>query len=360
MNTLTVGFIGIGLIGGSIAKVLKKNRPDIYTIAYNRSEAPLKQALSEGVIDKACDIDESFLACDFIFLCTPVEYNSVYLKKLMPFIKRGCIVTDVGSVKGYIHRTVEELGLEKCFIGGHPMAGSEKTGYASATDILLENAFYAITPTRETTQDMLARYIELVKLTGAIPVVLEPEHHDYSVAGISHVPHIIAASLVNLIKHSDDENGTMKLLAAGGFKDITRIASSSPEMWEQICTTNTDAIVKLLGDYIDYLSGIRELISAKDHTALNAFFDEARQYRNSVTDGRKGPIVREHIVYCNIQDREGALLDIISRLSAAHINIKNLAIVNNRDSEAGALKILFNNELDRLAAINILGEAVVQ
>ena len=238
MNTLTVGFIGLGLIGGSIAKVLKKNRPDIYTIAYNRSEAPLKQALADGVIDKAGRIDEAFLECDFIFLCTPVEYNSVYLRKLIPFIKKGCIVTDVGSVKGYIHRTVSELGLEECFIGGHPMAGSEKTGYANASDILLENAFYAITPTKATTQDMLARYIELVKLTGAIPVVLDPEHHDYSVAGISHVPHIIAASLVNLIKHSDDKNGTMKLLAAGGFKDITRIASSSPEMWEQICTTS--------------------------------------------------------------------------------------------------------------------------
>ena len=264
MNTLTVGFIGLGLIGGSIAKVLKKNRPDIYTIAYNRSEAPRKQALADGVIDTATGkIDESFLECDFIFLCTPVEYNSEYLGKLIPFIKKGCIVTDVGSVKGYIHHTVEELGLEECFIGGHPMAGSEKTGYDNASDILLENAFYAITPTKATTQDMLARYIELVRLTGAIPVVLDPEHHDYSVAGISHVPHIIAASLVNLIKHSDDEAGTMKLLAAGGFKDITRIASSSPQMWEQICTTNTDAIVKLLGDYIDYLSQIKDIVTLR-------------------------------------------------------------------------------------------------
>ena len=360
MNTLTVGFIGLGLIGGSIAKVLKKNRPDIYTIAYNRSEAPLKQAVADGVIDKASQVDESFLACDFIFLCTPVEYNSVYLEKLTPFIKKGCIVTDVGSVKGYIHHTVGQLGLEDCFIGGHPMAGSEKTGYSNASDILLENAFYAITPTKSTTKDMLARYIELVKLTGAIPVVLEPEHHDYSVAGISHVPHIIAASLVNLIKHSDDENGTMKLLAAGGFKDITRIASSSPEMWEQICTTNTNAIVKLLGDYIDYLTKIKDIVSSREHAALNAFFDEARQYRNSVADGRRGPIIAEHVVYCTIQDREGALLDIISRITASHISIKNLAIVNNRDSEEGALKIFFNNELDKLAAINVLGESVVQ
>lgn len=151
----------------------------------------------------------------------------------------------------------------------------------------------------------------------------------------------------------------MKLLAAGGFKDITRIASSSPEMWEQICTTNTDAIVKLLGDYIDYLTEIKSIVSSKEHSSINAFFDEARQYRNSVADGRKGPIITEHVVYCSIQDKEGALLDIISKITASHISIKNLAIVNNRDSEDGALKILFNNELDRLAAINILGSCVV-
>ena len=152
----------------------------------------------------------------------------------------------------------------------------------------------------------------------------------------------------------------MKLLAAGGFKDITRIASSSPQMWEQICTTNTDAIVKLLGDYIDYLSQIKDIVASKEHSAINDFFEEARHYRNSVADGRKGKIRREHIVYCNIQDKEGALLDIISRITASHISIKNLAIVNNRDSEDGALKILFNNELDKLAAINVLGDCVVQ
>ena len=360
MNTLTVGFIGIGLIGGSIAKVLKKNRPDIYIIAFNRSRASLEQALADDVIDKAADIGEDFSVCDFIFLCTPVEYNSVYLAKLKPFVKKGCIVTDVGSVKGYIHNTVKELDMEDCFIGGHPMAGSEKTGYAHSTDILLENAFYAITPTPLTTEEMLNRYVELVKLTGAIPVVLNPEIHDYSVAGISHVPHIIAASLVNLVKHSDDVNGTMKLLAAGGFKDITRIASSSPEMWEQICTTNTDAIVKLLGDYITYLSDIKDTISSKKHEAISAFFDEARQYRNSVADGRKGPIIKEHVIYCDIQDREGALLDVIGKLTSSHISIKNIEIVNNRDSEDGVLKISLGSELDRLSAINALGEDIVR
>lgn len=360
MNTLTVGFVGLGLIGGSIAKTLKRVRPDIHTVAFNRSSGPLKQAAEEGVIDEAAPIGEAFLACDFIFLCTPVEYNSLYLERLRPFVKKGCIVTDVGSVKGYIHETVKQLGMEDCFIGGHPMAGSEKTGYANASDILLENAFYAITPTAATTDEMLTRYVELVKLTGAIPMVLEPKLHDYSVAGISHVPHVIAASLVNLVKHSDDENATMRLLAAGGFKDITRIASSSPEMWEQVCTTNTSAISELLQAYIDYLSRIRGLIDAKDHEALNRFFAEARDYRNLVTDGRRGPIIREYTLYCNIQDKEGALLCVIRKLTDNHINIKNIEIVNNRDTEAGVLKITLHSELDRLAAVNVLGDDAVR
>lgn len=358
MKNITIGFIGFGLIGGSIAKILKKNIEGIRIIAYNRSPEPLKQALDDGVIDESVQIDKSFEACDFIFLCTPVEYNSVFLAKLKPFVKKGAIVTDVGSVKGYIHETVRELNMEDCFIGGHPMAGSERTGYACSCEMLLENAFYAITPTSGTTQDMLARYIELVKATLAIPVVLDPEKHDYSVAGISHVPHVIAAGLVNLVQNSDDKNETMKLLAAGGFKDITRIASSSPKMWEQICTTNTDAICSLLEKYITSLEEIKEVISRKDRDAINDFFSSAREYRNSVIDSRKGPIISEYLIYCDIEDREGALLSVIEKLTANHISIRNIEIVNNRESESGVLKISVGSDKDRLRAIDVLGNGI--
>ena len=235
----TIGFIGLGLIGGSIAKALKKADKSYRIIAFNRSRAPLLAAESEGVIDAiAEDTDEIFSDCDFIFLCTPVEYNSYYLKKIAGIIKKDCIITDVGSVKGFIHKTVEEIGLEKNFIGGHPMAGSEKTGYAASCDTLLQNAYYAITPTDSTDSRMLDRYVELIRLTGAIPIVTSYSTHDYAVAGISHVPHIIASSLVNLVHDNDTPDELMKTLAAGGFKDITRIASSSAEMWSQICATN--------------------------------------------------------------------------------------------------------------------------
>ena len=357
---MTVGFIGLGLIGGSIAKALKKADRNIIIIAFNRSKSSLEAALLDNTIDIAATDFSQFNECDFVFLCTPVELNSVYLEKLKPYVKKGAIISDVGSVKGYIHHTVKELGMEDCFIGGHPMAGSERTGYNASKDTLCENAFFAITPTPLTTKEMLDSYIDLVKMIKALPVVLDYELHDRSVAGISHLPHVIAASLVNLVKHSDNEHGTMKLLAAGGFKDITRIASSSADMWEQICTTNTESISTLLSDYIASLEDFKKILDAKDHEKLNAFFSEARQYRDSVSDAKKGPILKEYVVHCNIVDHEGALLEVITKLTKAHIDIKGISIVNNRDSEAGVLKLSLASEADIATAKSLLSDIVAE
>ena len=141
-------------------------------------------------------------------------------------------------------------------MGGHPMAGSEKTGYENATDHLLENAYYIVTPTALSSETDADRIVAVAKLIGSIPIVLDYHEHDRIVAAISHLPHLIASSLVNLVKDSDTHDELMKRLAAGGFKDITRIASSSPEMWEQICMTNTGNIIDMMGDYIASLKQI--------------------------------------------------------------------------------------------------------
>ena len=236
MSDKTIGFIGLGLIGGSIAKALRRVHPEYRLIAYNRSRSSLVEAMSDGTINQATDvIDASFAECDFIFLCMPVSVNIQCLKKLKDLVPDTCVITDVGSVKSTIHEAVRELGMEARFIGGHPMAGSEKTGYTSATDRLLENAYYIITPTALSNPDKVAEMRQLVTDTGAVPIVLNCEEHDYATAAISHLPHVIAYTLVNLVRTSDSREGLMRQLAAGGFKDITRIASSSPVMWEQIC-----------------------------------------------------------------------------------------------------------------------------
>ena len=230
INHLTAGFIGLGLIGGSIARGLKRSAPDIQIMAYMRTREKLEQAHADGIVDLILDgVDEHLSECDIIFLCTPVEFNESYLRQIRPFLKEGAVVTDVGSTKTSIHETVAALGMESCFVGGHPMAGSEKTGYESSTDHLLENAYYIITPTPHTPASYTDRMVEVAKAIGALPLVLDYHRHDFIVAAISHLPHLIASSLVNLVHDCDSEDQMMKRLAAGGFKDITRIASSSPQ-----------------------------------------------------------------------------------------------------------------------------------
>ena len=239
MRLQKIGFIGLGLIGGSIAKRLRILHKDLVIIATAGHAATIEAAYKEGLTDNAspCELSD-FYDCDYIFLCTPVQKNMEYLRLLKGHVCDRCIITDVGSVKTDIHREVTALGMEAQFIGGHPMAGSEKTGYSSATDYLLENAYYMITPGPDVEIATVSAFVDLVQSLKAIPMVLTYEEHDYITAGVSHLPHIIASSLVNLINKLDNEAEYMKTIAAGGFRDITRIASSSPVMWEQICIEN--------------------------------------------------------------------------------------------------------------------------
>ena len=284
-TTFTAGFIGLGLIGGSIARALKKYYPDVQILAHTRSRHTTEYALEHGIIDEICDtVDERYCKCDYIFLCAPVECNASYLGLLKPYLKKGCILTDVGSTKTNIHKKVEELGLEEYFIGGHPMAGSEKTGIENAKALLLENAYYVLTPAAKVTGEMVERYRDLVASLKAIPLILTYEKHDYVTAAISHLPHIIASSLVNLVKDCDYEDGTMKKVAAGGFKDITRIASSSPEMWEQICSANSENILSVLDEYINSLIEIKFSLAEHNTNCIHDLFETSRDYRNSISD----------------------------------------------------------------------------
>lgn len=251
-ESLHIAFIGFGLIGGSIAKGFRRQKLPVHLLAYARHREVLETARADGVIDEILDSasDERLRRCDFIFLCTPVADAARYMAQIKPLMKPGCLLTDVGSTKAEIHRAAEALDLSGCFVGGHPMAGSEKSGYAYATDHLAENAYYVLTPSANVPPDQIERLRRLILTLGAIVLILDYEKHDYVVAAISHLPHIIASSLVNLVKDCDDTQHTMKTVAAGGFKDITRIASSSPVMWQQICLTNQAPIEKVLRDYI--------------------------------------------------------------------------------------------------------------
>lgn len=355
MNTQTFGFIGLGLIGGSIARAIREKLPASVIIAYDINEASLHAALSDGVINRGAScIDEQFGHCDYLFLCAPVRKNDDNLKLIKNILSSDCLLTDVGSVKTGIHEAIHTAGLERQFIGGHPMAGSERVGYVNSKAILLENAYYILTPSETVPMEKLSAYRELVQTLGAIPLVLDCREHDYITAAISHLPHVVAAALVNLVRDSDSADGIMKMVAAGGFKDITRIASSSAQMWQQICLTNTANISTLLDNYIQALGVIRDAINSRDAEALYDFFDSARIYRDSFIGTSSGPIKRAYNLTVDIMDEPGALAAIAAILARNQISIKNIGITHNRESENGVLKVEFYEEASIEKAAKLL------
>ncbi|MCH5341488.1 MAG: prephenate dehydrogenase [Acetatifactor sp.] len=358
MSQLTCGFIGLGLIGGSIAKALKASNTNIKIIAYDINQEALALAQKEGIADVTTErIDANFSLCDYLFLCAPVQKNDQNLEAVKKVLPKDCILTDVGSVKTTIHEAVAQAGLEHCFIGGHPMAGSERVGYVNSKAELLENAYYILTPTASVPADKVERFRQLVDNMGAIPLILEPDQHDYVTAAISHLPHVVAASLVNLIENSDSDEGIMRMVAAGGFKDITRIASSSAVMWQQICLTNRKNISSLLSRYIQALTDFQSAIDNQDSDGLYQRFDNARIYRDSFANASSGPIKRSFSISVDIADRAGALAHIVTLLAEQNLSIKNIAISHNRESEDGVLRIEFYQENSMIRGVELLTEA---
>lgn len=350
-----VGFIGLGLIGGSIAKKMKADHPDIHIYATAHHEETVKEAYREGLIDNDTLLPlTAFHDCDIIFLCAPVQRNLDYLSELKDIIQKDCYITDVGSTKTEIHEEVIRLGLEANFIGGHPMTGSEKTGILAADKTLLENAYYIITPTAITPQSDVEDFREFVRSLGSIPLILDYKTHDYSTAAISHLPHMIAYSLVNLVQQIDDDNETMKSIAAGGFKDITRIASSSPVMWQNICASNRQQILVLMDKYTALLSRLRSYIEASDEQALLDFFQSAKDYRDSLPLPSIKTESTYYELFVDLPDETGGIAKVSRILADAGISIKNIGIVNNREFEEGILHISFADERSRSKAKELL------
>ena len=334
-----IGFIGLGLIGGSIAKAIRQYYPDYEIVAFDKNKESLALATQESMIDVAATtIDNNFQNCNYIFLCAPVAYNTAYLKQLTEYLNDDCILTDVGSVKTNIHEEVQNLGIGKYFIGGHPMAGSEKSGYSNSKAMLIENAYYILTPTPQVAEEKVQTYEKFVESLKALPVILDYQLHDQITGTISHLPH----------------NEMMKNLAAGGFKDITRIASSSPIMWQNICLKNKDNIVDILDKYIDSLEDFKEAIEREDDLDLYNRFESSRNYRNSMPSSSAGPIKKAFAVYCDIIDEAGGIAAIATILASNNISIKNIGIVHNREFEEGVLRIEFYDEDSSKRAVGLL------
>lgn len=282
INRLAI--IGVGLIGGSLARALREAGAVGSVVGIGRSRANLDEALSLGICDEITqDALEGVKGADMVFISVPVCAIPGVVAEIAPFLAPGCIVTDGGSVKTAIVRECEALIPAGCyFVGGHPIAGTEHSGAAASFATLYRGKRCILTPTGHTNPAALETVARLWRLTGADVCVMEPGHHDRIFAEISHLPHAVAYALVHAVGTADVEGENVLSYTAGGFRDFTRIASSDPVMWRDISLMNREALLASIDGFSTSLAELRNRIDRSDHAGLTEFFTIAKQFRDGI------------------------------------------------------------------------------
>ncbi len=266
----TVAIVGVGLIGGSLGMALKGRRLAQRVIGIGRNPERLDKAVALGAIDVGVtDLTRGVAGADVVVLCTTVGHIVETLPGVLEAVRRGAVVTDVGSTKGAIARRAAGSPL---FVGGHPMAGSEQAGVESATPLLFEEATWAVTPTEETDPGALRTVERLAREVGATTLTLSPEAHDAMLAVTSHLPHVLASALMRQAAAAQRVHAQTQRLTAGSFADATRVAASPPEIWRDVCLTNREALLAALHGFRAELDALEEAVGAGDAARIEAFF----------------------------------------------------------------------------------------
>ncbi|BCS81668.1 prephenate dehydrogenase [Anaerocellum diazotrophicum] len=272
--------VGLGLIGGSLAKAFKKCGYEIH--AYDIDKSAIEKAICEGVVkERIDDLNETEDEYAFSFICVPVLESIPILGKLSSKIKNG-IITDVGSTKTHICKYSIEHKIAN-FIGGHPMAGTEKIGYKYSFDELFNGAYYFITPTEMNRKEDIEKLKNLLQSIGCKVEEVDYVLHDKITAVISHLPHVVSAGLVNML----NSNEIYCKFAGGGFKDITRISSSSPKMWADISISNKNMLLELIDAYIELLKNFKTSLKSENYNEIFNYFEKAKIIRDTIVSDEK-------------------------------------------------------------------------
>ena len=271
----------MGLLGGSLGLALKQRRLADFVAGFVRRAASVAECEKAGAVDQASrNLTSAVAEADIVVLCTPIGQMVSLVKQVLPALKKGAILTDVGSVKSKVvqdlEKTTAKAGIH--FVGSHPMAGAEKMGVRAARPDLFSGAVCVVTPTQKTNRAALQTVEALWKSVGSRVVRLTPEVHDELVSRSSHLPHVVAAELANLVlsRGRPKEQG---MLCANGFRDTTRIALGSPEMWRDIALANRGNLVRSLDEFVDGLHAFRRSLAKNDGRAITRFFEHARERR---------------------------------------------------------------------------------
>lgn len=349
-----ITIIGLGLIGGSMALAFKRAGFHVTGVDLNFSNLELAQKL-EAVDQVTSEVELGVKDADLVVLATPVGQMIKTAQKIAPHLKENCLITDVGSCKMQIVNALEPIfGKKKHYIGGHPMAGSEKSGMEAADGLLFENAVYVLTPTPQTNKKALECLEDLLRKIGSHVLKLTPEQHDLIVAAVSHLPHLIAVNLVNSVGVIAEEEESTLMLAAGGFRDTTRIAMGNAIIWRDICAYNKPFIKKMLAIFKEQLSHLEQALDAEDEETLMKLFQTAKNLRSQIPSRAKGVLPSIYEIVVSVPDKLGMIAEISTLLAKESINISDIEILRVRENDDGTIRVGFSSLDHALKAVEVL------
>jgi prephenate dehydrogenase len=289
MNIDRLAIIGVGMIGGSLAKALRRENVCTNITGYGRNRRNLAMAVELGVIDEfSLDLKEVVSNAEVVVFATPLATNPVLFAEAAESIRSDTVITDVGSAKSSVVDAARTAFGEHFsnFVPGHPIAGKESTGVEAASSNLFEQHTVILTPMADTSVHALSQVTQMWEATGAEVVTLDVEHHDSVLAATSHLPHMLAYALVDCLAKMQESDEIFQF-AAGGFIDFTRIASSNPQMWHDICFSNRKSLLKVLDQFDEHMMEIRQAIEADDSESILRIFTRAKSARDELIDARE-------------------------------------------------------------------------
>ncbi len=345
---------GLGLIGGSVAHGLADS--EIAVSGWDQDPDTRSRAGEAGIVRDIFPPTDLPASVDGVLLAVPVPKMVSVLKKIVSNRPGFDYVTDVGSTKNWIcKKAVELLPEDIDFIGAHPMAGSEKNGLVAADPLLFENALCVLTPV-EPGNKSLDRVRTLWQNLGAHIIEMGPAKHDKVAAHISHLPHLAAAGLIHAVEEVPRYREHVLPLAAGGFRDTTRIAGSEPDLWRDIVSTNREEILTSIEEFKLIFDKLEKLLKEKQWSTLTEWLAEARELRNQIPEKAKGLLGTLYELRIQAPDSPGILAEITGILGEASINICDIEVVRVREGEKGTIRLAFRNRDELKEAQKLLRE----
>jgi len=350
-----VAIVGVGLIGGSLGMAIIARGLAKEVVGSGSRTENLQLAVELGAIHRfASSAGEGVVGADLVIIATPVSVTIPVLREVIPYLSPGSVVTDVGSTKATIVHTAEKLMPPgTIFVGGHPMAGTEQAGVRGADPYLFENAFYVITPTLETPPESISILKKLAAGVGAKIIEMGPEQHDLAVAAVSHLPHLVAASLVNTVARISGSEGILPL-AASGFRDTTRIAASNPTMWRDIFLTNREQLLAMLRRFRSEIELFEKVIAQGEGEAIQMNLESARTVRSGLPAKTSRYLSNLYEIVVTVPDRPGAIATFTTHLAKENINICDIEIMRVREGEGGTIRVGFASKEEQDGAIRAL------